>query len=147
MGRACFFEIHRHFKRLSSYVRSYKANGRIVNENKLSNRKNESSAQGIRRRESIKHRNNAVFKHLSATVFGDASRHELMRYMIAHRINNFPQKYHKYDVNGKKPVSTTELQAVADIFHAEVEMLPSHYRIVPQRMPPSQKRIHLQIAY
>ena len=141
MGRACFFELHRHFKRLSAYVRSYKAYGRIVNENKLSNRKNESSAQGIRRRESIKHRNNAVFKYLSTTIFGDASRHELMRYMIMHRIKNFPQKYHKC----KKSVSTIELQAVADIFHTEVEMLPSHHRIVPQRMPPSRKRIHLQI--
>ena len=147
MGRACFFEIHRHFKRLSAYIRSHKAYGRILNDDKLSSSKNESSAQEIRRRESIKNRNIAVFKHLSATVFGDASRHELMRYMIMQRIKNFPQKYHKYDVNGKKPVSTTELQAVADIFHAEVEMLPSHYRIVPQRMPPSQKRIHLQIAY
>ena len=142
MGRSCFFELHRHIKRLSAYIRSLKASVRILNDNKLSNRKNESSAQGIR---SIEHRNNAVFKHLSTTVFGDASRHELMRYMIMQRIKNFPQKYHKYDVNGKKPVSTTELQAVADIFHTELEMLPSHYRIVPQRMPPSRKRIHLQI--
>jgi len=36
---------------------------------------------------------NCVFMSLAEIVFGDASRFDIMRYMIVHRLRRFPKQY------------------------------------------------------
>jgi len=38
---------------------------------------------------------NCVFTSLASLIFGDATKHQLMRYMIVHRLRSFPNKYHR----------------------------------------------------
>ena len=64
-------------------------------------------------------------------MFGDATKFELMRYMIVHRLRSFPEKYFRntsesYDycnnmATYRKDASHKELQAAADIFFAVIE--------------------------
>ena len=74
---------------------------------------------------------NCVFIALAVLVFGDGKRFELMRYMIVHRLQSFPEKYFHRKTNFEdycnnmlipgKVASQKELQAAADIFFAVIE--------------------------
>jgi len=74
---------------------------------------------------------NCVFMSLAHVVFGDASKFELMRYFIVHRLRRFPKQYqghiHNFEVyctnmtTDGKPASQLELQAAADICFSVIE--------------------------
>ena len=93
---------------------------------------------------------NGVFKSLAQIVFGDASKFELMRHMIVHRMQSFPKKYNRkihdfptyctqMSMYGK-PASPLELQVAADIFLSVVELYANddfqvpYHTIRPERL-------------
>jgi len=85
---------------------------------------------------------NCVFMSLSHVVFGDATKFDFMRYMIVHRLRRFPKQYQgsidNFEVYcnsmavNRKPASSLELQAVADICFSVVECYSSNNFLAPQ---------------
>jgi hypothetical protein len=71
---------------------------------------------------------NCVFISLAQLFFQDSSKCDFTRFMISHRLHQFPNKYHAtktYCTNmliGKKPATGLELQAIADICFSVVEI-------------------------